>query len=138
MMPTVSIVIPTHKRPKMVGDAVRSALQQSYTQIEVLVVVGGRQPQTVAVLNVIQDDYLRALSCATPKNPAAARNIVIENADGQYIVFLDDDNCLFEHAVERLVKIPQEQSPEYVGIYPARIEEYSPTNREKYRSLNRE
>jgi len=53
--PLASVVIPTRNRPELVGRAVRSALQQTLTDLEVIVVVDGPDPATVSALKVLQD-----------------------------------------------------------------------------------
>ncbi len=88
----VSAVIPTCKLPALVVQAVRSALQQTYSRIEVVVVIDGPDPETEASLAQIHDLRLRVLPLAINVGGAEARNIGVRAARGRWIAFLDDDD----------------------------------------------
>ncbi len=60
--PIVSAVIPTRNRPEMVVRAALSALQQSFQQLEVVVVIDGPDPTTLHALAEIDDPRLRILA----------------------------------------------------------------------------
>lgn len=89
---TVTAVIPTRNRPELVLRAVRSALGQSYRELEVIVVVDGPDPQTVEALGTIRDDRLRVIALPRPGGAQAARNTGIRAARGSWIALLDDDD----------------------------------------------
>src|SRR5262245_42999987 len=88
----VSAVIPTHKRPDLVVVSVESALRQTYTDLEVIVVIDGADPATESALAEIRDDRLRIVSVPVNVGAATARNIGIRTARGKWIAFLDDDD----------------------------------------------
>ena len=69
--PRVSVVIPTRLRPALVPRAVCSALAQALTDIEVVVVIDGPDPDTREVLAAIADPRLRIVSSWS--GPAAHR-----------------------------------------------------------------
>ena len=58
-MPLVTVIIPTINRPQLVERAVRSALDQTLTDIEVMVVVDGPDDATTTVLGRIDDPRVR-------------------------------------------------------------------------------
>ena len=58
----VSAVIPTRNRPQLVCRAVRSALSQTYVNLEVVVVVDGPDPATVAALEALQEPRLQIVA----------------------------------------------------------------------------
>jgi len=89
---SVSVVIPTHGRPLQVVQAVRSALRQTHSPLEVIVVVDGADPRTTEALATIVDPRLRVLAQAENMGGSAARNVGIENSRGAWIAFLDDDD----------------------------------------------
>ena len=88
----VSAVIPTRNRPNLVLRAVRSALAQTYRDLEVIVVVDGPDPATSSALATIGDDRLRVIILPRSQGAQAARNTGIEAAQGDWIALLDDDD----------------------------------------------
>jgi glycosyltransferase involved in cell wall biosynthesis len=89
---TVSAIIPTHDRPDLVVRAVRSALGQTYEDLEVIVVVDGRDPATEKTLKQFDDKRVKVISLPDAVGGAQARNIGAESARGDWIAFLDDDD----------------------------------------------
>ena len=91
--PLISIVIPTFNRPQLLIErALRSALAQDYSPLEVLVVTDGPDPLTEAALSAVHDSRLRALTLPYNAGPSAVRNFGVQEARGQWIAFLDDDD----------------------------------------------
>jgi hypothetical protein len=86
-MPAVSVVVPTHDRPDLLVRAVRSALAQTVSDLEVVVVDDG---STVAVQ--VDDDRVRVLRHDAPRGAPAARNTGVAASRGDLIAFLDDDD----------------------------------------------
>ena len=90
--PVVSVVIPTYQRPYVVDRAVRSVLEQTYTKIELIVVVDGRDEATQKVLSLIDDPRLRLLVPEKHLGNAGARNLGVREAKADWVAFLDDDD----------------------------------------------
>ncbi|GAA1756242.1 glycosyltransferase family 2 protein [Luedemannella helvata] len=91
-MPDVSVVIPTRGRPDLVGRAVRSALAQTLTDIEVIVVVDGPDRVTAAALATIGDRRLRVLELPRRGGAPNARNAGVRGATAPWTALLDDDD----------------------------------------------
>lgn len=92
MTPRVSVVVPTFRRPRLVVRAVASALAQSVRAIEVVVVVDGRDAETVAALDGLEDDRVRLVVPERHLGNGAARNHGVALARAERIAFLDDDD----------------------------------------------
>ncbi len=90
--PLVSVVIPTRNRATLAARAVRSALSQSYSKIEVIVVVDGGDPSGYEDLRAIPDSRLRIQVLPRSAGGGEARNIGIRQAAGEWIALLDDDD----------------------------------------------
>src|ERR1700743_3192727 len=91
-MPIVSIVIPTAGRPQLVLAAARSVLAQTVTDIELIVVVDGPDPDTEAALTTVADPRLRVLRNPASVGPGQSRNVGLAAARGDWVAFLDDDD----------------------------------------------
>jgi glycosyltransferase involved in cell wall biosynthesis len=91
-MPLVSVVIPTLGRPNLVCRAVRTVLDQTVRDIEVIVVIDGEDPRTRAALGAIRDERLRVIAHASNLGAGAARDTGAEAATCDWIALLDDDD----------------------------------------------
>lgn len=98
--PLVSVVIPTYLRAGLVLRAVVSALAQTIGDIEVIVVVDGRDIETARALATIEDSRLRVMRPDRHLGNADARNAAIRSAVGRYVAFLDDDDEWFPRKLE--------------------------------------
>jgi glycosyltransferase involved in cell wall biosynthesis len=97
----VSVIIPTLQRPTLLKRALESVFRQSWRELEVIVVVDGPDPDTIAVLQTIEDPRLRVVQNPRSLTAAGARNAGVDLAKGEWIAFLDDDD---EWMPEKLAK----------------------------------
>lgn len=89
--PLVSVVIPTYNRSAYLCQAIRSVLEQSYVDFEVIVVDDGSQDDTRSAVARFADPRVR-YTCQDNAGRCAARNAGIRLATGRYVSFLDDDD----------------------------------------------
>ena len=99
--PLISIIIPTYNGSKNIHRAITSILNQTYPNIEIIVVDDTSKDNTVEVVEQIKDSRIKLLKHKENKNGAAARNTGIKESKGEYIAFLDDDD---EWLPEKLMK----------------------------------
>ena len=97
----VSVVIPTKGRPIIVQRAVKSVLNQTLQQLELIVVVDGEDSETVAGLESLNDKRLCILTLPESLGGAEARNIGVRKAHADWIAFLDDDDEWLPNKLER-------------------------------------
>jgi glycosyltransferase involved in cell wall biosynthesis len=90
--PEVSVVIPTYQRADLVVRAVSSALAQNDAEIEVIVVVDGRDEATCTALRMLDDARLRVHVPPRRLGNADARNAGVGLARAKWVAFLDDDD----------------------------------------------
>lgn len=96
----VSVIIPSYNRQATIIRAVQSVLNQSYANLEVIVVDDCSSDKTVEMVKQIKDDRLRIIECKKNGGACIARNIGIEVAKGEYIAFQDSDDEWFEKKLE--------------------------------------
>src|SRR3954471_22950988 len=108
--PGVSVVIPTFARPDLVLRAVHSALAQTFTDLEVIVVVDGPDPETVAVLAALADPRVRTISLAEQGGAPNARNVGIDVARAPWTALLDDDDEWLPTKLEIQLDLAQRSS----------------------------
>lgn len=88
----VSVVIPTRDRQAMVRRALEVSLSQEDVELEVIVVDDGSRDGTPEVLRGVRDSRLKVVTHRASRGVAAARNAGIEEAGGEWLGFLDDDD----------------------------------------------
>src|SRR5258708_4440871 len=103
--PSVSVVIPTRARPALVVRAVNSALQQTFGDLEVIVVIDGRDEETLAALASISSPRLRLLPLPTQVGGSRARNEGVHAATGEWVAFLDDDDEWLPEKLEKQLAV---------------------------------
>jgi glycosyltransferase involved in cell wall biosynthesis len=102
--PRVSVVIPTYNRSGSLEDAVRSVLDQTFADLEVIVVDDGSTDDTREMVVALQSDpRLRCFRQRHRGRAAAARNMGIRHSRGELIGFLDDDDIWLPTKLERQV-----------------------------------
>lgn len=88
--PLVSVVIPAYNCEKLIASALDSVLSETYAPFEVIVVDDGSTDGTVRILESYGDRI--RLFRKTNGGPAAARNLAVSKARGEYLAFLDGDD----------------------------------------------
>jgi glycosyltransferase involved in cell wall biosynthesis len=97
----VSVVIPTLHRPGLVARALGSVLNQTHRSLEVVVIVDGPDPQTVAVLQALSDPRVHVIVNPSSLGPGGARDVGADAAVGHWLAFLDDDDEWLPTKLER-------------------------------------
>lgn len=99
----VSIIIPTRNRAQLLLQSLRSAVEQSWSKIEIIVVDDGSTDTTQTEVARLYPQ-VKFLRHETAKGPSAARNTGIAMSRSSYVLFLDDDDLLHPQHVRDLVK----------------------------------
>jgi len=107
--PLVSIVIPCYNAEAYVAEAIQSALDQTYSHTEVIVVDDGSTDGSVDVIRSFGDSirYLTGPNAGA----AAARNKGTAVAQGELLQFLDADDLLYPQKLQRQVPLAQAARP---------------------------
>ena len=108
-MARVSVIIPAYNRARLLPEAVNSVLAQTYQDFELIVIDDGSTDDTPEVARAFPPSvkYFRQANAGL----SAVRNRGVELTKGDYIVFLDSDDALLDHALEKGVAF-LDQHPE--------------------------
>jgi glycosyltransferase involved in cell wall biosynthesis len=114
--PSVTAVVPTHKRPELMRRAVESILSQDYPGTIEVIVVFDACPEEAPYVDVPANRSLRTLSNRRSRGLAGARNTGIDAASHAYVAFLDDDDQWFpEKLSAQMRRFEQTPRPILVG-----------------------
>lgn len=99
----VSIIIPTHKRPWLLERALKSINSQRDNFVQIIVVSDVFDTETHGVVDRLlsqQDVFVRRTGNS---GPAVSRNMGLQHAVGNYIIYLDDDDEISENSLKQLI-----------------------------------
>lgn len=119
----VSVIIPTYKRPTYLKRAIQSVLQQTYQNIEVIVVDDNNPSSEGRVLTEQVMDFYKDnekvlyIKHEYNKNGSAARNTGARESKGEYLMFLDDDDEFYPQKVESQLNCLLNKSTDFQACY---------------------
>jgi glycosyltransferase involved in cell wall biosynthesis len=108
----ISVIIPTYNRGHVIQRAIQSVLDQTYKDLEVIVIDDGSKDDTRSVLEqqCEADSRIRCLFVDSNKGAQAARNMGIRASQGEWISFLDSDDYWYPQSLEvRLIAAQQQR-----------------------------
>ena len=105
----VTIGIPVYKSAPYIRRALMSALNQTYPSIEFLVVDDCGEDGSIAIIRETADTHprgkdIRIISNAQNMGVAASRNVIIEEAQGVFLYFMDSDDTIADNTIELLMR----------------------------------
>jgi glycosyltransferase involved in cell wall biosynthesis len=112
----VSVVIPCYNGSACVPDAIRSVLAQTYPRLEVIVVDDGSSDGSPDVVRSIDDSRVRLVEHDANRGIAAARNTGVDQARGEYVAFLDQDDTWYPRKLEKQVEILDRDASGGIGL----------------------
>ena len=114
----VSVVLPTYNRKAQLGDTIKSVLEQTHKNWELIIVDDGSTDGTDEYINEWLEKDARIQYHLLPKNvgASAARNVAISLAKGAFITFIDSDDCYLPTKIERQLEVFGKNSINKVGV----------------------
>jgi glycosyltransferase involved in cell wall biosynthesis len=101
--PLVSVIMPAYNAEKYIAEAMHSILNQTYTNIELIVFDDGSSDQTRHVINQLHDDRIIKVLSDQNRGVVYARNAMIDLAKGKYIALMDADDISDPSRLEKQV-----------------------------------
>ncbi len=135
--PLITIVMSCYNSEDTVERAIRSALDQDWPNLEILVADDGSSDATAKMITamVANTDNARALIYDRNKGFAGSLNTLISEANGEFIAIFDDDDFSVSHRVrqqyERIVEFESAYKTDKIVCHTARMQQY-PNGTERY------
>lgn len=134
--PRVSVVIPSYNRVELLQRAIDSALNQTYRDIELIVVDDGSDDGTSEMIERIPDPRVRLVRHRRPQGVARARNAGIAIARGEWVAFLDNDDEWLPEKLERQLALVEQEDPGVAAVYCSAFFASAPGERRPMRRRN--
>lgn len=101
--PLVSIIIPVFNAEKYIAETLKSALNQTWPNKEIIVVNDGSTDNSLAIAESFKQAGVQLIT-QTKKGASAARNAGLKKAQGEYIQFLDADDIISVNKIETQIQ----------------------------------
>lgn len=101
MTPRISVVLPTHNRANCLARSIHSVLDQTFRDLELIVIDDGSADDTPQVVGAIRDLRLRYEKLASRGGVSRARNRGVQLAQAAWIAFQDSDDAWLPDKLER-------------------------------------
>ena len=100
----ISVIIPTYNRGNIISNSIKSVLNQTYKNLEIIIVDDGSTDNTKEEVDKIGDEKIRYIKLEKNLGGSNARNIGIKNSKGRYISFQDSDDIFYPDKLEKQIK----------------------------------
>ena len=107
--PLVSILIPCHNSETWLSETIKSALSQTWDNKEIILVDDGSTDNSLKVAKSFESSAIKIISQKN-KGASAARNIALENAQGDFIQYLDADDLLAADKITQQINFLQQSN----------------------------
>ncbi|GAB4369345.1 MAG: hypothetical protein Kow00121_09180 [Elainellaceae cyanobacterium] len=114
MKPLVSILIPCYNAEKWLAGTIKSALGQTWKNIEVILVNDGSKDNSLAIAKQYESSRVKVIAQEN-QGQSAAENRALAEAQGDFIQYLDADDLLAPDKVERQIKLLTSGNPGYIA-----------------------
>ncbi|PET00263.1 glycosyl transferase family 2 [Priestia megaterium] len=115
--PLVSVVIPTYNRGNIIENTINSVLNQTYSNLEIIIVDDCSNDNTEDVVKSFHDERIKYIKHTKNSNGSVARNTGIKNSNGEYIAFLDSDDEWFPEKIDIQLSYLLKQSTKNIVSY---------------------
>lgn len=114
--PKVTVIIPSYNRAHLIQKSIKSVLDQTYKNIE-LIIVDDSTDETEKKVKEIKDERLIYIKNNKRMGPSRARNMGIEIAAGELIAFQDSDDIWNTDKLEKQVELLLNSPPDVAAVY---------------------
>jgi glycosyltransferase involved in cell wall biosynthesis len=101
----VSVIIPTYNRGQLVFRAIKSVLNQTYKNLEIIIVDDGSTDDTEEIVKKFSDERIKYIRYPKNRGLSFARNTGIRNSKGDFVAFLDSDDEYIPEKIEKTLRV---------------------------------
>jgi glycosyltransferase involved in cell wall biosynthesis len=122
-LPLVSVIMPVFNSAKYLKSAINSILNQTYENIELIIVDDGSTDESVEIIKLISSSKIKFSQNEKNLGVSATRNRMIDLAKGKYLALMDSDDISTSYRIEKQVDF-LEKNDEY-GLIGGHYERFS-------------
>jgi succinoglycan biosynthesis protein ExoO len=115
MKPEVSVIIPTYNSEKYIAQSLESVFNQSYRNLEVILIDDASQDSTVKIARSFDDRRLKIFNHQQNRGVSYGRNFGIRQAQGRWIALLDSDDWYAPNRLEKLIAIGEAEAVDLIA-----------------------
>ena len=108
MKPYFSVIIPLYNKENFIENTIKSVLNQSFTDFELIVVDDCSTDRSLNIVKEIINNKIRIINHDLNSGLSSSRNTGITNSRGNYIAFLDADDLWKETFLEEILNLINE------------------------------
>lgn len=105
----VSVILTTYNRAHLVLESIYSVLNQTYSNLELIVADDGSEDNTAEIIQAIPDPRIRYYKLPHSGRTAVSKNFAIRRSTGELIAFNDSDDCWTQNKLEKQVQLLSQQ-----------------------------
>jgi len=134
-LPRVSVIIPSYNLSKYIGEAIESVLNQTYSNLELIIVDDGSSDNSISIIKEysLKDKRVKLYKFDENRGACEAFNYGVKRAKGEYICYIGADDIFYKDKVEMQVRF-LEDNTRYVAVFGK--PEYINENGEIIQGLN--
>ena len=92
MVPKISIIMPNFNSEKFIKSTLRSIINQTFRQWELIIVDDNSNKNTIKILKNLKNKKIKVIFLKKNKGAGYCRNLAIKNSSGKYLAFIDSDD----------------------------------------------
>lgn len=120
----ITVIINVYNGEKFIDKCVKSVINQTYKNLEILIVNDGSTDNTLKLCKKIKDKRIRIITTDN-MGLGMSRNVGIDNAKGEYLYFVDVDDFIEEDTIEYLYNLCIKYNSKFSTCYPLTIFDYN-------------
>ena len=124
----VSIVLPTYNGAKYISKSIDSCLNQTYKNLELIIVDDGSSDKTPEIIKSYKDERIKYIKHEKNKGLSHALNTGFANATGEYLTWTSDDNYYADSAIEKMLSVLRTKECDFVYCDFYRFRDENPSD----------